>query len=83
MVLIVSELPEKENQEWAARIAGPVCDYLRRLEKSSLEKSSAARRVHQLSLPELAMELKLAPRKGVNSDDDQCHDPDQPLQPEE
>lgn len=41
VVLVVSELSEKENQELAARLAAPVCEYLRRA-----EKSSAARQVH-------------------------------------
>jgi anti-sigma factor RsiW len=56
VVLIVSQLPEKENQELAARIARPVCEHLRRL-----EKSSAALEPHQLDWPELASELRRGP----------------------
>jgi len=38
VVLVVSELSEKENRELAERLAAPVCEYLR-----SAEKSTAAR----------------------------------------
>jgi hypothetical protein len=35
IVLVVSELPQKENEELAAQLAVPVCEHLRRVERSS------------------------------------------------
>ena len=41
IVMVVSKLPEKENEELAARLAPPVCEYLRRAEKSLPAKSTS------------------------------------------
>jgi anti-sigma factor RsiW len=49
VVIVVSRLSEKENQELAKQLAGPVSEHLRRL-----EKATSVLHIHHLDWPELA-----------------------------